>query len=586
MKALYYWLNLLVCGLVLGSAACTVSFPDELPYTCEADADCGGKGYVCTSLPDARRYCCKPEPAELCNRLDDDCDGEIDELEATSCYTGPDNTRNIGACRAGKPTCGEGNIGCVGEVLPSQEVCNGKDDDCDGTVDEGFDFLTGRDNCGRCDQKCSATQDCIAGQCTGRREAACDNGADDDSDGPIDCVDPDCNALPCGPNCVCIGGKKGEAVCDNSVDDDADSTPQTTDKQDCADSDCDGKSCANADCGGRLCGVGCVCIGLKKGEGECGNGVDDDGDGVGTPPTLTDCKDPDCDAKECGVGCLCSGGNKTEVECGNNADDDGDSTQGTTDRVDCRDADCAGKECGVGCICSGSAKVEAACQDGLDNDGDNLVDCEDPQCDGQACVLGEPGAICKRKQCLENNCTDGLDNDKKNGTDCQDPGCEGLPHILARQVCTAANGPQESNCTNNQDDDADNRIDCRTQGQGSEPNCLDGSCGVGCKNNNTAGSACTAKIEIFCDDGISNDGDAQIDCADTADCEGKPCNTAPNVLGCTCTGGVKKETVCNDSKDNDYDNLVDCADTTDCPAATVCRKDDGTPGTCGSGRCN
>ena len=565
MKTRCFSLNLLVYGLLLGTAAsCTVSFPDELPYSCAQDTDCGGNGYVCTSLPDGRQYCCQPAAAELCNRLDDDCDGEVDELESSTCYSGPEATRNVGSCRSGKPSCGEGNIICTGEVLPATEVCNGKDDNCDGTVDEGFDFLTGRNNCGRCDQVCTDIQDCVGGQCVRRRETACDNGVDDDLDGQMDCADTDCNGLPCGLNCLCIGGKKGEAVCDNGVDDDEDGTP-TTNLTDCADSDCDGKSC----------GAGCVCIGGTKGEGDCGNGVDDDGDGVGTPPTLTDCADPDCADKECGEGCLCKGTSKTEVLCGNGLNDDGDAF------TDCADPDCNNEECGVGCLCQGSAKVEAACSDGLDNDGDNLIDCEDPNCDGQSCVVGEAGAICKRRQCLESNCTDGLDNDKNGKTDCEDQGCEGMPHIAARQVCTVADGPQEVNCTNNQDDDGDGKIDCRTSGQGSEPNCLTGICGVGCQYNNTPGSACTAKIETLCDDNVNNDGEGGTDCADP-DCNGKPCS---GLGGCTCVNSARKEVACDDLKDNDADGLIDCADTVDCPASTPCRKGDNSVGACTTGQC-
>ena len=81
MKALYLSASLLLCCILFGAGAgCSVSFPDELPYTCETDADCGGKGYVCTSLPDSRHYCCLPE-AEVCNHLDDDCNGAVDDSE-------------------------------------------------------------------------------------------------------------------------------------------------------------------------------------------------------------------------------------------------------------------------------------------------------------------------------------------------------------------------------------------------------------------------------------------------------------------------------------------------------------------------
>ena len=41
--------------------------------------------------------------------------------------------------RALRETCEVGAWGtCVGEVLPTDEVCDGQDQDCDGTVDEGF----------------------------------------------------------------------------------------------------------------------------------------------------------------------------------------------------------------------------------------------------------------------------------------------------------------------------------------------------------------------------------------------------------------------------------------------------------------
>ena len=206
MKATYLSLALVLCGVLFGTASgCVVDFPDELPYSCEQDADCGEAPRVCASLADGRKYCCKPEP-ELCNRLDDDCNGVPDDLGNEPCYTGPDATRNVGSCRPGKASCGNGGtVICNGEVLPTTEVCNGKDDNCDGTVDEGFDFQTGRNNCGRCDQACTAVQDCVAGQCVRRKETTCDNSVDDDTDTFVDCADADCSSLPCGEGCTCHG---------------------------------------------------------------------------------------------------------------------------------------------------------------------------------------------------------------------------------------------------------------------------------------------------------------------------------------------------------------------------------------------
>jgi len=54
-----------------------------------------------------------------------------------SCYTGPPGTLDVGICHAGTKTCSGGGFGgCVSQQTPTSESCNSKDDDCDGTVDE------------------------------------------------------------------------------------------------------------------------------------------------------------------------------------------------------------------------------------------------------------------------------------------------------------------------------------------------------------------------------------------------------------------------------------------------------------------
>ena len=86
-----------------------------------------------------------PAPTETCDGTDDDCDGAVDEgcscVNGTtqSCYTGSPTTQGVGECSDGLQTCANGAWGpCVGDTVPSSELCDGLDNDCDTETDENI----------------------------------------------------------------------------------------------------------------------------------------------------------------------------------------------------------------------------------------------------------------------------------------------------------------------------------------------------------------------------------------------------------------------------------------------------------------
>jgi RHS repeat-associated protein len=66
------------------------------------------------------------------------CAGGCTLNSTKTCYTGQAGTADVGECKSGTQTCSNYQWGtCQDEVTPTTEICDGKDNDCDGQVDEG-----------------------------------------------------------------------------------------------------------------------------------------------------------------------------------------------------------------------------------------------------------------------------------------------------------------------------------------------------------------------------------------------------------------------------------------------------------------
>lgn len=85
--------------------------------------------------------------SEICdNGIDDDCNGLVDDGCACqsgavqACFSGAPGQRGVGVCSDGQQSCTGGEFGtwgpCVGGVLPSSEICDGLDNDCNGCVEK------------------------------------------------------------------------------------------------------------------------------------------------------------------------------------------------------------------------------------------------------------------------------------------------------------------------------------------------------------------------------------------------------------------------------------------------------------------
>ncbi|MBU1992728.1 MAG: putative metal-binding motif-containing protein [Patescibacteria group bacterium] len=319
---------------------------------------------VCHSSKIATTCTAKPPvlSGEVCDGLDNDCDGGVDE--GLVCICSPGDTQacgsSVGECKSGTQTCeadktwGE----CTGQVGPQAEYCDGKDNNCNGLTDEG--------NVCECEpgasQPCGTdTGECVSGAricgedgkwpavCVGEVTPVpevCGDGLDNNCNGEVDegCVVIDVCNPPGTTGFCCTSGKCEAGVCDYGT-----------------------RTCEPS-------GVWSECMGeMLPGAEVCGDGLDNDCDGLtdeegcngGCTPNYS-CADETCVGSTCFTGCP------------------GDFVDGTKScppficDPNCGNATCEGYDdgCDAGGFCAGA-----------------LLCCVDPPCP-PPCVPGSvPGSV-------------------------------------------------------------------------------------------------------------------------------------------------------------------------------------------------
>ncbi len=254
---------------------------------------------------------------EVCNNKDDDCDGSVDDNpvdEGAVCGS------SVGDCQVGTVLCVSGSLNCAGATGPQADVCDGQDNDCDGIID-------GTIPAGVLPISCNSDADCAgeapAVSCKPRSsnpaQRVCVQHADGVGD-PTTGVPLACNVPPAAPPGATQPCQAGVSACLNGVPACPGSIlPQQGTDECFEDSNCDGtltgqSGLSNSDplnCG--TCGNDCNSLGAGV-VWACNAGVCQPN---GCAQGFIDC---DGNASDCETACTFS----SSSELCNNIDDDCD----------------------------------------------------------------------------------------------------------------------------------------------------------------------------------------------------------------------------------------------------------------------
>jgi formylglycine-generating enzyme required for sulfatase activity len=223
-----------------------------LGETCDGDdADLCALGQWRCAEDGTAAVCADDEPVtEVCNGLDDDCDGTTDE----DAIDPPLADRQDGLCADARQVCGpdgewvEPDYTLIEGYEPAEATCDGLDNDCDGRIDAGLFAPPGEHTDGVCaavQQTCGGADGWLEPEYEALRdfeadEASCD-GLDNDCDGVTDEAPPPpcllilgvCTVPAAPPPCE---GAAGFGACTFGPDFEVDER----DRCDGLDNDCDG----------------------------------------------------------------------------------------------------------------------------------------------------------------------------------------------------------------------------------------------------------------------------------------------------------------------------------------------------------